>query len=59
MSVRDQGAGLPPGFEMTKAKGLGMRIISAFVQQLKATMTVNPLSRGTEFVVSVPIHDRS
>ena len=58
VSVRDEGTGLPPGFEMTKVKGLGMRIISAFVHQLKATVSVNQLSRGTEFAVSVPVHDK-
>ncbi len=58
VSVRDEGAGLPPGFDMSKVKGLGMRIISAFVLQLKAKVSVNQLSRGTEFVVAVPLQDQ-
>ena len=31
ISVRDEGVGLPPGFALRKAKGLGMRIINSFV----------------------------
>ena len=57
VSVRDEGAGLPPGFDMSKVKGLGMRIISAFAHQLAATVSINQLPRGTEFVVSIPLQD--
>src|SRR3954467_4426467 len=34
ISVRDEGAGMPQGFDLTKPKGLGMRIITSFVAQL-------------------------
>ncbi len=54
VSVRDEGAGLPANFDMAKSKGLGMRLIRAFLQQLEATVVLNPQARGTEFVVLVP-----
>ena len=56
VSVRDEGGGLPPGFDLAKTKGLGMRLVRAFLQQLEATVVINPQPRGTEFVVSVPLN---
>jgi two-component sensor histidine kinase len=54
VSVRDEGVGLPTSFDLAKGKGLGMRLVRAFLQQLDATVTINPQPRGTEFVVLVP-----
>jgi two-component sensor histidine kinase len=54
LAVRDEGAGLLPEFDPRSATGLGMRIVQAFTQQLKATIAVRRLDPGTEFVVSIP-----
>ena len=54
ISVRDEGAGLPPGFDRDKPKGLGMRIITAFVKQLDGTLEIHARHPGTEFVVTIP-----
>jgi two-component sensor histidine kinase len=54
ISVRDEGAGLPPGFDRSKLKGLGMRIIMAFVKQLDGTLEIHARHPGTEFVVTIP-----
>ena len=54
LSVRDEGAGLPPDFDIRRATGLGMRLVRAFSQQLNAKFTANRLTRGTEFMVTVP-----
>ena len=54
ISVRDEGVGLPSGFDIRKAKGLGMRIVSSFSKQLNGTLTVRELDPGTEFVVTIP-----
>jgi two-component sensor histidine kinase len=59
LSVRDEGDGLPQGFDIRKAKGLGMRIINALSQQLHARIEVNRLQPGTEFVVCVPLRPRA
>ncbi|MGE3916935.1 MAG: sensor histidine kinase [Hyphomicrobiaceae bacterium] len=53
--VRDEGAGLPSDFDIGKAKGLGMRIISLFAKQLNATVSVRAGRPGTEFTVSIPL----
>lgn len=54
VSVRDEGIGLPANFDLAKSKGLGMRLVRAFLQQLEATVVLNTQQRGTEFVVLVP-----
>jgi two-component sensor histidine kinase len=55
VSIRDEGIGLPSNFDLTKTKGLGMRLIKAFQQQLEATLAVTPQPSGTEFVVTIPL----
>jgi two-component sensor histidine kinase len=54
ISVRDEGGGLPPGFDFEKPKGLGMRIITAFVKQLAGTLEIHARHPGAEFVVTIP-----
>jgi two-component sensor histidine kinase len=59
LRVRDEGAGLPPDFDFQKGTSLGMRIMTAFAQQLGGEVTMNRLSPGTEFVVTIPLdHQR-
>ena len=55
IAVRDQGSGLPDDFDLGKAKGLGMRIISLFARQLNATVGVKATHPGTEFTITVPL----
>ena len=54
VSVRDEGIGLPPDFDIKSGKRLGMRLINAFTTQLKATLDIKRHTPGTEFVLSVP-----
>lgn len=58
VSVRDEGIGLPQGFDLAKTKGLGMRLIRAFLQQLEATIAINATSPGTEFVMVIPLEPK-
>ena len=53
--VRDAGVGLPADFDMRKAKGLGMRIISSFIRPLDATIAIRACDPGTEFTLSMPL----
>jgi two-component sensor histidine kinase len=53
LRVRDEGVGLPAGFELRTATSLGMRIVQAFARQLDAGLAVHRLDPGTEFVLSV------
>lgn len=54
ISVRDEGVGLPEGFDPAQSKGLGMRITRALASQLGADLEVRNSAPGAEFVLSVP-----
>jgi two-component sensor histidine kinase len=54
ISVRDEGEGLPADFDLARPKGLGMRLVMAFVGQLGGTLAVHARDPGTEFVVTIP-----
>lgn len=54
LSVRDEGAGLPAGFDPLTSKSLGMTIIAAFTQQLDGQLEIKSRHPGTEFVVTLP-----
>ncbi|HXF52749.1 MAG TPA: histidine kinase dimerization/phosphoacceptor domain -containing protein [Hyphomicrobiaceae bacterium] len=55
LSVKDEGVGLPDGFDLQKAKGLGMRIVQTLATQLGAEVEARRGFKGVEFVVRVPI----
>jgi two-component sensor histidine kinase len=55
ISVRDDGVGLPAGFDPSKSRGLGMRIIAALSKQLDAAISHRGDVDGTEFVLMVPL----
>jgi two-component sensor histidine kinase len=54
VSVRDRGIGLPPDFNSTSGRGLGMRLINAFAAQLNGTLEIRPHDPGVEFALSFP-----
>lgn len=39
--VRDNGIGLPPGFDLEKSSTLGIKLVSSLVQQLRGTMVID------------------
>jgi two-component sensor histidine kinase len=59
ISVRDDGVGLPAGFDLTQSRGLGMRIIAALAKQLGASITQHGGVDGTEFALLLPLERRS
>ena len=54
ISVLDEGDGLPADFDLTRPRGLGMRIVMAFVSQLGGTLATKAHRPGTEFVLTIP-----
>ncbi len=58
LNIRDEGAGLPKDFTPENSKSLGMRIISAFTQQLGARFEIKDRTPGSEFVVVLPVGPR-
>jgi two-component sensor histidine kinase len=55
VSVRDEGVGLPVGFDPTTSKRLGTRLINALAQQLGAELTRAVSVIGTNFTLLIPL----
>jgi two-component sensor histidine kinase len=55
IAVRDEGGGLPEGFQFGKGKGLGARMVRALAEQLNASLDVVAHHPGVEFVVTAPL----
>jgi two-component sensor histidine kinase len=55
ISVRDEGAGLPEGFQIGKGRGLGTRIIRALAEQLNASLDLVARHPGAEFILTAPL----
>src|SRR3954469_7264686 len=54
ISVRDEGVGLPPTFDIKSGRRLGMRLVGSFTQQLQSDLQVLRKNPGTEFVLTMP-----
>jgi two-component sensor histidine kinase len=59
ISVRDEGVGLPPTFEIKSGRRLGMRLVGSFSQQLQGDLQALRKDPGTEFVLTMPRHPGS
>ncbi len=59
ISVRDEGIGLPQGFDPKTGKGLGMRIVNALARQLDAEIEVEPRRPGTEIRLLMGLEAKS
>ena len=55
VSVRDEGIGLPAGFDPTTSKGLGSRLTHALAKQLGAELTRPFTAVGTNFTLLFPL----
>jgi PAS domain S-box-containing protein len=51
LRVRDNGKGLPPGFDWKQSKSLGLHLVKILAGQLSATVDVSSVE-GTEFSIS-------
>ena len=58
LTVRDNGVGLPPGFDHTSTNSLGLRLVSNLVNQLQGTLQISS-SGGTSVEVLFPRHSNS
>ncbi|MCP8882968.1 PAS domain-containing protein [Devosia sp. XJ19-1] len=54
LCVRDDGRGVPEGFDPMTVKGFGMRMLVQEIAHLGATLTVERLEQGTCFTVVIP-----
>ena len=58
LSVRDDGLGLPAGFDADAAQGLGMKIVRVLVAQTGATLAIREHQPGSEFVIQIPLYQK-
>jgi two-component sensor histidine kinase len=55
LCIRDEGVGLPAGFDLAKSKRLGARLVSALSEQLGAEFTKPASATGSNFALLVPL----
>ncbi len=55
LSVTDDGAGLPDGFDVNTTTGLGMKIIRSLTTALGGTFAPESVDAGARFVVRMPL----
>jgi two-component sensor histidine kinase len=55
ISVRDEGVGLPPGFDPETSKRLGTRMVNALSKQLGGEVTRQTAPIGTNFTLVIPL----
>jgi two-component sensor histidine kinase len=55
ISVRDEGVGLPPGFDPATSKRLGSRMVTALSKQLGGEITRPTSPIGTNFSLLIPL----
>ncbi|MDB5643226.1 MAG: domain S-box protein [Hyphomicrobiales bacterium] len=57
LQIVDDGVGLPADFDPARSKGVGMRIITGLLKQLRATMTTNAGEPGARFLITLDMMD--
>jgi two-component sensor histidine kinase len=51
LAVRDEGVGLPVGFDPNEGRSVGMRVITALARRLNAKLTFKSGRGGTVFEI--------
>ncbi len=54
LCVSDDGPGLPEGFDLRKAKSLGLRLIDNLTRQLRGGIVMNRNGRGARIEITLP-----
>jgi two-component sensor histidine kinase len=54
VTIRDDGPGLPPDFDLAGQRGLGLRMCLALAAQIGGTLQALPADRGAVFELRVP-----
>lgn len=56
LSVRDDGIGLPPGFDVSmRQRSLGLKIIASLIRQLDGRLSTASDGPGAHFVLDIPL----
>jgi two-component sensor histidine kinase len=54
VTIRDDGVGLPEGFDPSTSGGLGLRLIRSLATQIGATAKFENVPLGMRFTLTVP-----
>ena len=55
IAIRDDGVGMPAGFDISRASSLGLKLVRNLVaQQLRGTLEIKR-DHGTEVIVELPL----
>ncbi len=57
LEVEDDGRGLPPNFDITTTRSLGLRLVSALTQQIGGVLEYTSEGRGTVFAIRFSSQD--
>ncbi|CAN5808683.1 hypothetical protein BH11MYX4_BH11MYX4_59900 [soil metagenome] len=55
--VKDDGVGLPAGFDLRTSKTLGLQLVTTLAEQLHATVEIDGAPGGAAFRVTLPVED--
>ncbi len=55
VAISDDGVGLPDDGALAASSGIGMRVVDAFVRQLRATMGIDRTPPGTRVTIDLPL----
>ncbi|KMO38356.1 histidine kinase [Methylobacterium tarhaniae] len=56
LAVRDEGIGLPPGFDVSmRQRSLGLKIIASLIRQLDGRLGIEGGGPGAHFVLDIPL----
>ena len=58
LGVRDDGVGMPPGFDLSKSKTLGMQLVNTLVLQLDGQLEITR-DGGTALKITFPVEKKS
>ncbi|MGN3975437.1 GAF domain-containing protein [Tsuneonella sp. SYSU-LHT278] len=56
--IEDQGVGLPEGFDPASSGGLGMKIVTSLLRQVRGQLSVPACEKGARFDIAVPVHEK-
>lgn len=54
LEYRDNGKGMPPGFDPKKSTGFGSSLISGLTQQISGTIEIGDESPGVHYIITFP-----
>ncbi|HWV55597.1 sensor histidine kinase [Pseudorhodoplanes sp.] len=54
LKFSDRGKGLPPNFDPSRSKSLGIKVIQGTAKQLGGSVEIVRLEKGTEFLIRLP-----